>query len=268
MYMYIYYIDRKRDDDAAQLRQKAMQLLEAREWVGFPVTNLVYHYHILGARFGGGPVCNHLYPCSTCQTELEQLQNRQKSEIENFILLNDKFRDEDNPPVIYYISMTWFKEWENFVRGKTNTPPGPIENSRISVTKNGQLSVKHNSDHGQLSKEMWQFLHGIYGGGPELSQKQSSTLQTGSSSVGNSSISQDKNSVSSPSQEKPVSSTQAESSNMSQSTNSINSMNQSPAISSTTEMESVETEESDGTKSQTDSSVKEAAAETTIATKL
>lgn len=147
-------------------------------------------------------------------------------------------------------------------------PPGPIENSRISVTKNGQLTVKHNSDHGQLSKEMWQFLYGIYGGGPELSQKQSSTLQTGSSSVGNSSASQDKNSVSSGSSEKPVSSTQAESSNMSQSTNSINSVNQSSAVSSTTDAESVETEESDGSKSQPDSSVKEVIAEATVATKL
>lgn len=38
--------------------------------------------------------------------------------------------------------------------------------------KNGQYVVRNNSDHGQLSGEMWQFLYSIYGGGPELIIKQ------------------------------------------------------------------------------------------------
>ena len=38
--------------------------------------------------------------------------------------------------------------------------------------KNGQYVVRNNSDHGQLSGEMWQFLHNVYGGGPELIVKQ------------------------------------------------------------------------------------------------
>ena len=51
-------------------------------------------------------------------------------------------------------------------------PPGPIENSRIAVTKNGVTSIRHNSDYGQLSESMWRFLHDIYGGGPQLALKQ------------------------------------------------------------------------------------------------
>ena len=51
-------------------------------------------------------------------------------------------------------------------------PPGPIDNKRISITKNGQLCVRQNSDHGQLSGDMWNFLYDIYGGGPELIIKQ------------------------------------------------------------------------------------------------
>lgn len=51
-------------------------------------------------------------------------------------------------------------------------PPGPIDNKRISALKNGQLCVRQNSDHGQLSGEMWNFLFDIYGGGPELIIKQ------------------------------------------------------------------------------------------------
>ena len=38
--------------------------------------------------------------------------------------------------------------------------------------KNGQHVVRNNSDHGQLSGEMWQFLYSVYGGGPELIIKQ------------------------------------------------------------------------------------------------
>ncbi|XP_069120295.1 ubiquitin carboxyl-terminal hydrolase 20-like [Argopecten irradians] len=129
----------------------------------------------LHGRFGGGPVCNHLYACSTCQTDLDNLIYRQKTELEQFVTLNEKFRDEDNPHIIYAISMTWFKEWENFVRKRTSSPPGPVDNKAISVMRNGQLGVRHNSDYGQLSEEMWQFLQGIYHGGPEVVIKQVST---------------------------------------------------------------------------------------------
>ena len=51
-------------------------------------------------------------------------------------------------------------------------PPGAIENKGISIMKNGQHVVRNNSDHGQLSGEMWQFLYNVYGGGPELVIKQ------------------------------------------------------------------------------------------------
>lgn len=34
------------------------------------------------------------------------------------------------------------------------------------------MTVRQNSDHGQLSGDMWNFLHDIYGGGPELIIKQ------------------------------------------------------------------------------------------------
>ena len=35
--------------------------------------------------------------------------------------LNERFKDEDNPSVIFAISMAWFKEWENFVREKEDS---------------------------------------------------------------------------------------------------------------------------------------------------
>ena len=68
-------------------------------------------------------------------------------------------------------------------------PPGPIDNSRIMVYRNGQHQLRLTADYGQLSPDMWNFLHSIYGGGPEavirqraLSSSQSSTTVSSSSS--------------------------------------------------------------------------------------
>ncbi|KAK7497015.1 hypothetical protein BaRGS_00011751 [Batillaria attramentaria] len=136
-------------------------------------------WELLYSKFGGGPVCNRLYPCQVCQQELEALKARQKAEMETFIELNEEFQAEENlEPVIYAMSMAWFKEWEAFVRGKTDTPPGPIDNSRIATYRNGQSYLRSSSDHGQLSRDMWNFLHSIYGGGPELIIRQRSMSTT------------------------------------------------------------------------------------------
>ncbi|BFZ20469.1 hypothetical protein BsWGS_23508 [Bradybaena similaris] len=130
-------------------------------------------WELLYNRFGGGPVCNHLYVCKTCQYELEKLRQRQLSEKDHFIQLNEEFQAEEHTAAVYAISMAWFKEWEAFVREKTDIPPGPVENNRIVVYKNGQPTLRQASDYGQLSKDMWLFLHRIYGGGPELIIRQS-----------------------------------------------------------------------------------------------
>ncbi|XP_058528114.1 ubiquitin carboxyl-terminal hydrolase 20 isoform X2 [Ochotona princeps] len=88
-------------------------------------------------RFGGGPAVNHLYVCSICQVEVEALAKRRKVEIDTFIKLNKAFQAEESPSVLYCISMQWFREWEAFVKGKDNEPPGPIDNSRIAQAKGG-----------------------------------------------------------------------------------------------------------------------------------
>uniref|UniRef100_A0A669C7T9 Ubiquitin carboxyl-terminal hydrolase n=1 Tax=Oreochromis niloticus TaxID=8128 RepID=A0A669C7T9_ORENI len=122
----------------------------------------------LYSRYGGGPAVNHLYVCHTCQTEIEKLEKRRKQELDMFVRLNKAFQEEESPVVIYCISMQWFREWEGFVKGKDNDPPGPIDNSKITVNKNGHLTLKQGADSGQISEETWNFLHSIYGGGPLL----------------------------------------------------------------------------------------------------
>lgn len=38
----------------------------------------------------------------------------------------------------------------------------------ITLLQDGRTVVKPDSDYGQISEEMWQFFHTVYGGGPEL----------------------------------------------------------------------------------------------------
>ncbi|XP_077352699.1 ubiquitin carboxyl-terminal hydrolase 20 isoform X2 [Festucalex cinctus] len=122
--------------------------------------------------FGGGPAVNHLYVCAICQVEIEALAKRRKMEIDTFIKLNKEFQAEEAPGVILCISMQWFREWESFVKGKDNEPPGPIDNSKIGVMKGGHVQLKQGADYGQISEETWQYLMGIYGGGPEIAMRQ------------------------------------------------------------------------------------------------
>uniref|UniRef100_A0A665XCR6 Ubiquitin carboxyl-terminal hydrolase n=1 Tax=Echeneis naucrates TaxID=173247 RepID=A0A665XCR6_ECHNA len=136
----------------------------------------------LYSRYGGGPAVNHLYVCHTCQIEIEKLEKRRKSELDMFVRLNKAFQEEESPVVIYCISMQWFREWEGFVKGKDNDPPGPIENSKITVNKNGHLTLKQGADSGQISEETWNFLHSIYGGGPLVTVRQNISHQETESS--------------------------------------------------------------------------------------
>ncbi|XP_038063636.1 ubiquitin carboxyl-terminal hydrolase 20-like [Patiria miniata] len=126
-------------------------------------------WEYLHQRYGGGPAVNHLYGCSTCQAEAEQIERRRKDEKETFLRLNEAFSQDDSPDsVIYCISLAWFKTWENFVKAKEKDPPGPIDNRPIAIMKGGHAVLKHGADCGQISKEMWCYLHSIYDGGPEI----------------------------------------------------------------------------------------------------
>uniref|UniRef100_A0A3Q2QWW6 Ubiquitin carboxyl-terminal hydrolase 33 n=1 Tax=Fundulus heteroclitus TaxID=8078 RepID=A0A3Q2QWW6_FUNHE len=131
----------------------------------------------LYSRYGGGPAVNHLYVCHTCQIETEKLEKRRKQELDMFVRLNKAFQEEESPVVIYCISMQWFREWEGFVKGKDNDPPGPIDNSKITINKNGHFILKQAADSGQISEETWNFLYSIYGGGPLVTVRPSVSHQ-------------------------------------------------------------------------------------------
>ncbi|GIY36399.1 ubiquitin carboxyl-terminal hydrolase 20, partial [Caerostris extrusa] len=90
----------------------------------------------------------------------------EKRELEEFTAMNDEFQHLENP-CIYAISMSWFKIWENFVC-REGEIPGPVDNTSICYVKNNQAVLKLGSDYCTVSKEVFQYLHGIYGGGPEV----------------------------------------------------------------------------------------------------
>lgn len=73
----------------------------------------------------------------------------------------------DSPTNVYAISMNWFRQWQSFIRTKSCDPPGPIDNSSI-VSQGQPEAVRPGSDYAQISEELWQFFHQIYGGGPEV----------------------------------------------------------------------------------------------------
>lgn len=119
----------------------------------------------LQARFGGGPQATTLNVCRHCKRALDELERKREREMETFKRLNHDYPANDNADT-YCISMRWFRQWEMFVKGQEQDPPGPIENSNILSLKGNTKVLRTNSEYGQLSLEAWRFLHDIYGGGP------------------------------------------------------------------------------------------------------
>jgi ubiquitin carboxyl-terminal hydrolase 20/33 len=110
--------------------------------------------------------------------------------MDTFLRLQEEFENHESPGNIYAISLSWFKQWELFVRRKTDgkhldlidlialffstfaDPPGPIDNSKIAITRGSHTQLRPKSEYGQISEDIWLFLHNIYGGGPEIIQHQ------------------------------------------------------------------------------------------------
>lgn len=66
------------------------------------------------------------------------MEKRRHYELETFNQLNRP----DNPTALYALAMSWFRQWQSFVKSKETQPPGPIDNSSISVNKGGQIVLK------------------------------------------------------------------------------------------------------------------------------
>ena len=57
--------------------------------------------------FGGGPPCTHLYICPLCQSELDRLNQKRKTELDKFIAVSIlKFANYVLMPFCSYITIT------------------------------------------------------------------------------------------------------------------------------------------------------------------
>lgn len=64
-------------------------------------------WDFLFEKFGGGPVCNHLFECDICRTAADALTRRQNFELDEFSVYKDEITS-----TIYAISMNWFRQWQ------------------------------------------------------------------------------------------------------------------------------------------------------------
>lgn len=83
--------------------------------------------------------------------------------------------------------MSWFKCWDSFLNNATCEPPGPIDNfkllDKIGVKTLGECCVVFNmidvvcsycrvicleTDYVSVSDTQWDYLRGIYNGGPAI----------------------------------------------------------------------------------------------------
>lgn len=127
---------------------------------------LVYDY--LYQTFGGCPPITTLHVCPACQA----LQKRIAFEMET---LRQKLENQEMP-LTHLLSTAWYTQWHNFIKKRTMDPPGPIDNSKLVP---GQMQ---GSDYTEISEDVWNFFHSIYGGGPEIRIRQKVLQKTPSDS--------------------------------------------------------------------------------------
>ncbi|EDW09333.2 ubiquitin carboxyl-terminal hydrolase 20 [Drosophila mojavensis] len=147
------------------LHSKAALISQIAVPIPQPLWDFLYN------RFGGGPAVNIIFECEICKRAADALCRRQQYELAVFTKYNVQ-QSELDATAIYAIAMPWLRAWQQFLRGITNKEPGPINNDGIADTsyQNGSTisCVRAGSDYAQLNAPLWRFLHGIYGGGPEI----------------------------------------------------------------------------------------------------
>lgn len=121
---------------------------------------------VSAARFGGGPACNRLFRCPMCHQKQEVMDKRwgdlhshyvmlqtvetvhsllplrRREELDTFLDLQRDFQNEKSSVPIYAIAMNWFRKWENFVKNRNSSLPGPVENLPITILRNGNRVLR------------------------------------------------------------------------------------------------------------------------------
>ncbi|KAK0404363.1 hypothetical protein QR680_017423 [Steinernema hermaphroditum] len=127
-----------------------------------------------------------LSECRICSNQWEHIQARKSRELRIMRLLNERNRIageldlqityEDYLP-LNCIPSHWWKSWVDFATNPQAEPPGPIDNKSLLVRVNSiseenaaapMFTIRRGAKFETISRELYLYLQGIYGGGPEV----------------------------------------------------------------------------------------------------
>lgn len=114
-------------------------------------------YDYLFKKFGGCPPFVDLSICQACTA----LQKRLLLEMETFLHISKDAQSQDTPHT-HYLSTSWYTQWQYFVQKRNQEPPGPIDNTKITLD---HLDL---NEAAEVPESIWNFFYNIYGGGPEI----------------------------------------------------------------------------------------------------
>lgn len=121
---------------------------------------------------GGVSVLELPVECLVCVEEAEALQRRRKREDEEVLALDSSsIADGDS---WFLIDAHWLGQWGAF-KGGSGPPPGPISNHRLFVGGKPEGAPRTGLSRGVhyrgVNERVWNYFHGIYGGGPVIKRK-------------------------------------------------------------------------------------------------
>lgn len=121
-------------------------------------------------KYGGGPriVDQSFDECTECKEEEALLLARRSEERKQINQLDRTYITAGE--VWYIITDKWLKQWMDFARSD-GPQPGPIDNSILLMT-NGEpkAKLKVSIHYRGVVKEVWDYFHQHYGGGPIITR--------------------------------------------------------------------------------------------------
>ena len=139
-------------------------------------------YEVLAQTYGAAepPLCE-VALCRECQAEAKALFERRKREREKILRVDTTTINVVEGHAWFLMSEVWLARWRSFINdegptdgtGRGVLPPGPVDNARL-LGKNGRplpnlRSIVH---YRGVNENVFRFLSGIYGGGPQLKRSQ------------------------------------------------------------------------------------------------
>jgi len=120
--------------------------------------------------------------CTECSQLHKQLISQRQAE-RQAVIQRDDTGSQTSPPW-YIINMEWLNQWREYVTAGSeedldlvHRPPGPIDN--FPLLENSQSSLptqekERNRPYRAVNKQVWEYLHDKYGGGPAIVREKES----------------------------------------------------------------------------------------------